>query len=246
MSENFTVRDRIFAEKLQELTSFRFDEKVAAVFPDMLQRSIPGYNAIISMIETLTSRFAQPGSNLYDLGCSLGASAMSMLQGLDVEDCRIIAIDNSRAMIDRCLENAGKLETKAPVDFVCADIDAVTVENASVVVLNFTLQFIAPEKRCGLLKKIGEGMLPGGILVLSEKVRFENSQVDELLIDIYHAFKKANGYSELEISQKRNALENVLIPETVQAHRDRLIRAGFSSAEQWFQCFNFMSMLAIK
>jgi tRNA (cmo5U34)-methyltransferase len=219
---------------------------VAAVFPDMLQRSIPGYNAIISMIETLTSRFAQSGSNLYDLGCSLGASALSMLQGLQVDDCRIIAIDNSAAMIDRCLENAAKLTTKVPVDFICADIDAVNIENASVVVLNFTLQFIAPEKRCGLLKKICDGMLPGGVLVLSEKVRFENQQVDELLIDIYHAFKKANGYSELEISQKRSALENVLIPETVKTHRDRLIRAGFSSAEQWFQCFNFMSMLAIK
>ena len=246
MAEKNTKRDQIFAEKLEKLTSFKFDEKVAEVFPDMLQRSIPGYSAIISMIETLTVRYAQPGSNLYDLGCSLGASAFSMLQGLQVDGCRIVAIDNSHAMIDKCLENFSRIGTRVPVEFHCADIAEFPIKDASVVVLNFTLQFIAPEKRCGLLARIYQGMKPGGVLVLSEKVKFENVPVNDLLIDIYHAFKKANGYSDLEISQKRSALENVLIPETVKDHRDRLIRAGFASAEQWFQCFNFMSMLAIK
>lgn len=246
MTKKFSSRDKIFASRLEQLTSFKFDEKVAAVFPDMLQRSIPGYSAIISMIETLTGRFAQPGTNLYDLGCSLGASALSMMQGLKSENCRIIAVDNAPAMIERCRENSLKLEFSTPIEFICADIGEVEITNASVVVLNFTLQFIAPERRCQLLEKICQGMNPGGILILSEKVKFENQQVDELLIDIYHAFKRANGYSELEISQKRSALENVLIPETVKTHRDRLIRAGFTSAEQWFQCFNFMSMLAIK
>lgn len=240
------TRDRIFSRQLEQLTSFRFDEKVAEVFPDMLKRSIPGYPAIISMIETLTSRFAQPGSNLYDLGCSLGASAFSMLQGLKVEGCRIIAVDNSEAMIRRCVAGQPDIDPGGLIEFICDDIDKIEIKQASMVVLNFTLQFIAPEKRCDLLKRIYAGMNPGGILVLSEKVKFENAPVNELLIDVYHAFKRENGYSDLEISQKRTALENVLIPETVTNHRDRLIRAGFSSAEQWFQCFNFMSMLAIK
>jgi tRNA (cmo5U34)-methyltransferase len=243
---NNTKRDRIFAEKLEQLSHFRFDERVAEVFPDMLQRSIPGYPAIISMIETLTTRFAQPNTNLYDLGCSLGASAVSMAQGLKVDGCKILAVDASEAMIDKCLENTENFDLPTKIDFRCEDINHTVIENASVVVLNFTLQFIAPEKRFSLLKSIYDGMNPGGILILSEKVKFEDHEVNELLIDIYHAFKKANGYSDLEISQKRTALENVLIPQTVKDHRDRLIRAGFKSAEQWFQCFNFMSMLAIK
>ncbi|MFZ5951658.1 MAG: carboxy-S-adenosyl-L-methionine synthase CmoA [Candidatus Rifleibacteriota bacterium] len=246
MNQENESRDRIFARKLEELSSFRFDDQVAEVFPDMLQRSIPGYGAIISMIETLTARFAQAESNLYDLGCSLGASSLSMQHGLKVAGCRIIAVDNSAAMIGRCVKNNERFKGSAEVEFICEDISKIEISNASVVVLNFTLQFIAPEKRSELLQRICAGMNPGGILVLSEKVKFANGRVNELLIDIYHAFKKGNGYSDLEISQKRNALENVLIPETVVEHENRLLKAGFSCVQQWFQCFNFMSMLAIK
>ncbi len=246
MNQENESRDRIFARKLEELSSFRFDDQVAEVFPDMLQRSIPGYGAIISMIETLTARFAQPESNLYDLGCSLGASSVSIQQGLKVAGCKIIAVDNSAAMIGRCVKHIDRFKGLAEVEFICEDIGKIEIRNASVVVLNFTLQFIAPEKRCDLLKCIYAGMNPGGILVLSEKVNFTDGRVNELLIDIYHAFKKANGYSDLEISQKRTALENVLMPETVAEHEKRLSGAGFSCVQQWFQCFNFMSMLAIK
>ncbi|GAB4280239.1 MAG: carboxy-S-adenosyl-L-methionine synthase CmoA [Candidatus Rifleibacteriota bacterium] len=238
--------DKIFAKKLENLTQFKFDDSVAEVFPDMLERSIPGYSAIISMIETLTRRFAQPDTLLYDLGCSLGASAVSMKRGLKVKGCRIIAVDNSEAMIRRCNDRVASGDISSQIEFICDDISNIKIENASVVVLNFTLQFIAPEQRCNLLKKICDGMNSGGILILSEKVKFDDLEVNELLTDVYHAFKKANGYSDLEISQKRTALENVLIPETIKDHRDRFVRAGFRSAEQWFQCFNFMSMLAIK
>jgi tRNA (cmo5U34)-methyltransferase len=239
-------RDKIFARQIEKLTSFRFDTKVAEVFPDMLQRSIPGYSAIINMIATLTSKFAQPNTHLYDLGCSLGASALSMKQGLRVNGCNIIAVDNSQAMINRAQQSLNNIDQANSIRFICEDAGKSKIENASVVVLNFTLQFIAPASRYKLLKKICSGMNEKGILILSEKVKFEDQSVDSLLIDIYHAFKKANGYSDLEISQKRTALENVLIPETIKNHRDRLVRAGFSSVEQWFQCFNFMSMIAIK
>lgn len=240
------TNDRIFADIIQKPADFIFDERVAAVFPDMLRRSIPGYPAIINMIETLTTRFAQRGSNLYDLGCSLGASSFSMLKGLKVANCSIIAIDNSEAMIERCRQMPAKDGDAAPIKFQCEDICKSPINNASVVVMNFTLQFIEPARRQELLHKICSGMLPGGILILSEKVKFANNQVNDLLIDVYHAFKKSNGYSDLEISQKRSALENVLIPETIDDHRNRLLVAGFSTADVWFQCFNFMSMLAIK
>ncbi|KAF1081163.1 MAG: Carboxy-S-adenosyl-L-methionine synthase [Candidatus Rifleibacterium amylolyticum] len=243
---NNSNKDRIFAETISKPQDFVFDEKVAAVFPDMLLRSIPGYPAIIGMIETLTSQFAQSGSRLYDLGCSLGASAQAMQKGLKAESCQIIAIDNSPAMIEKCRQQPQNSKAPAKIDYICEDILNSDIVEASVVVMNFTLQFVEPARRCALLDRIHAGMLPDGILILSEKVQFADPDVNELLIEVYHAFKKANGYSELEISQKRAALEKVLIPETIREHRDRLIRAGFKSADVWFQCFNFMSMLAIK
>lgn len=239
-------RDRIFANVLPQPGAFAFDEKVADVFPDMLRRSIPGYPAIIDMIETLTARFAQPESRLYDLGCSLGASSLSMLRGLKNKPCEIIAIDNSAPMIERCQKIAIASDSLVKLNFICDDVTDFPIENASVVVMNFTLQFIDPGKRCALLARIYAGMRPNGIMILSEKVKFDDMQVNKLLIDVYHSFKKSNGYSDLEISQKRTALENVLIPETIRQHRDRFIRAGFKSADMWFQCFNFMSMIAIK
>ena len=167
-------------------------------------------------------------------------------QRAESQNCLIVGIDTSNAMIDRCRQIASRPEDAARMEFICADANSCEFNNASVVVMNFTLQFIDPSQRRPLLKKIADGMLPGGILILSEKVKFNNQHVNELLIDVYHAFKKANGYSELEISQKRTALENVLIPETIETHTQRLLDAGFSSADVWFQCFNFMSMLAIK
>lgn len=240
------TKDKIYSEMLSELSDFKFDKAVAEVFPDMLERSIPGYPAIIAMIETLSSTYAQPNTSLYDLGCSLGASSISMQRGLNIEGCKIIAIDNSSAMIDKCIKNQSESIEQTQIHFQCESILDTKIENASVVVLNFTLQFVDEDLRSQLIKNIWEGMVEGGVLILSEKVKFDNNHVNDLLINVYHDFKRANGYSELEISQKRTALENVLIPETIAKHHDRLIRAGFKNADVWFQCFNFMSMLAIK
>lgn len=243
---NYSCKDRIYSNKIEKPGDFVFDQKVVEVFPDMLQRSIPGYQSIIKMIATLTSRFAQPNSNLYDLGCSLGAATEAMVSGLQSTPATVKAIDNSQAMIKRCHELEFTKPQQIQTKFICADIIDYPISNASVVVMNFTLQFIDRAKRSDLLTRIWQGMLPNGILILSEKVQFEDQSVNELLIDVYHAFKRANGYSDLEISQKRSALEKVLLPETIKQHRDRLIRSGFSSADVWFQSFNFMSMLAIK
>jgi tRNA (cmo5U34)-methyltransferase len=148
------------------------------------------------------------------------------------------------------LDQAGALIAQSGLDKVielsCADINDVLITNASIVVMNFTLQFIQPEQRLKLLEKIYQGMNPNGILILSEKLSFTREEQQQLLIDMHHFFKKANGYSALEISQKRQSLENVLIPETLDQHQQRLLAAGFKQAEQWFQCFNFVSMVAVK
>lgn len=239
-------KDKLYSESLAKIADFSFDAQVADVFTDMIERSVPGYRSIITMIETLTEHYARPGSNLYDLGCSLGAATLSMERGLNAADCQIIAIDNSPAMAERCRKTMKRRHTCAGVVVIEGDILTSEITNASVVVLNFTLQFIPPEKRLQLLEKIHDGMHSGGVLILSEKVVFDDSHLDGLLADIHHDFKRAHGYSDLEVSQKRNALENVLVPETIAAHRERLNQAGFASVDVWFQCFNFMSMLAVK
>ena len=239
-------KDQIYSESLANIADFRFDSQVVDVFSDMIERSVPGYRSIITMIETLTEHYAQPGSNLYDLGCSLGAATLSMARGVNVKDCNIIAVDNSAAMVERCRTAVECAHTCAGVRVFERDILTTEITNASVVVLNFTLQFVPPEDRARILGKIADGMRPGGVLILSEKVVFKDDHLNGLLVDIHHDFKRAHGYSDLEISQKRNALENVLIPETIATHRERMLKAGFTSVDVWFQCFNFMSMLAVK
>ncbi|QWV93396.1 carboxy-S-adenosyl-L-methionine synthase CmoA [Geomonas oryzisoli] len=241
------TKDAIYAAPLQEMIDFKFDERVVAVFPDMIQRSVPGYGMIISNIGILAGKYAQAGSHCYDLGCSLGAATLAMRQRISQPDCDIIAVDNSPAMIERGRELLARDAGSAvPVTMICADLQDVTVENASVVVLNFTLQFIPPTQRQALIQRIHTGLRPGGILILSEKIAFSEPKRQHFHVELHHDFKRANGYSDLEISQKRSALENVMIPETLACHHKRLQAAGFSSSEVWFQCFNFASLVAMK
>jgi tRNA (cmo5U34)-methyltransferase len=239
-------KDTIFSAPIEKIGDFTFDANVAEVFPDMIQRSVPGYSNIISAIGMLTERFVEPQSNIYDLGCSLGAATLSMRRHISKEGCKIIAVDNSEAMVERCKLHVNAYCSDTPVEVIEADIRDIDIENASVVVLNFTLQFLSPGDRQSLLEKIYCGLRKGGILILSEKYIFENETANELLIDLHHDFKRANGYGELEISQKRSAIENVMRPDSIQMHKDRFESIGFSSSEVWFQCFNFGSMFAIK
>jgi tRNA (cmo5U34)-methyltransferase len=240
-------QDQIYASPLDQIIDFQFDEKVVNVFPDMIQRSVPGYSTLISTIGVMASHYAQTNSQLYDLGCSLGAVSLSMRQRLEKGDYKIVAVDNSSAMLEQAsaLLNAEK-ENAVPVELLCDDIQNIDITNASVVVMNFTLQFIPVADRLALLNKIYQGLNPGGVLILSEKLAFSDEAVDDFHIATHHDFKRSNGYSDLEISQKRSALENVLIPETLDTHKERLQQAGFNFVEQWFQCFNFVSIAAVK
>lgn len=243
------AKDKIYVNKMNEVGSFVFDDQVAGVFSDMISRSVPGYNAIITMLGYLAEEYAQEGSNCYDLGSSLGASSLSMRMALEKEnkrDIKIIAVDNSQAMVERARVNIDDPNSYLPIELHCADIDEISIENASVSVLNFTLQFFEPAKRLSLLKKICAGTRTGGILVLSEKVHFENHFEQEFQTEMHHEFKRLNGYSDMEISQKRSALENVLISDTIEEHHKRLKEAGFDSSYLWFQTFNFISIVAFK
>jgi tRNA (cmo5U34)-methyltransferase len=241
-----TREDTLFATPLEEIQQFAFNKAVVDVFPDMIKRSVPGYTTIIGMIGDFARRYSQDGTLCYDLGCSLGAATLSIRQNITAENCKIIAVDSSQAMINQA-EKIIQRDNSAPsVSLICDDINAIEINNASLVVLNFTLQFIPVNSREKLIKKIYEGLAPGGVLILSEKVAFEDESHNQLMIDLYHDFKRANGYSDLEIAQKRESLENVLIPETLADHKNRLKHVGFSDADVWFQCFNFASMIAQK
>jgi len=239
--------DLIYASPLEQIIDFQFDEKVVNVFPDMIQRSVPGYSTMISTIGIMAGRYAQADSICYDLGCSLGAVSLSMRQRIQAQNCHIVAIDNSAAMIQQATQLlAADANTAVEVDLRCDDLLNTEISNASVVVMNFTLQFIAVAERDALIKRIFDGLKPGGVLLLSEKLAFPDDEVNQFHIDSHHDFKRSNGYSDLEISQKRSALENVLIPETLAVHEHRLSQAGFCFIEKWFQCFNFVSLVAIK
>jgi len=239
-------KDTLYAEPLGQISDFGFDQAVVDVFPDMIKRSVPGYSTIVHMIGQLAQRYSQSGTNCYDLGCSLGAATLAMRHRISTADTRIVAVDSSKDMILRCQQVVDADSGEIPVDLIEEDILAVEINNASVCVLNFTLQFVPPKLRQSLLEKIFCAMNDGGILIVSEKLKFANQNHQSLMTEFHHYFKKTNGYSDMEIAQKRNAIENVLIPETFEDHRQRLEMTGFHSIELWFQCFNFASFIAFK
>lgn len=240
-------RDRLYAAIGGDgAAPFRFDERVADVFPDMIRRSVPGYELVLQEIGTLARRFVKPGTAVYDLGCSLGAVTLVLRRSITHDGCRIIAVDASPAMVERCRQAVARDAGRVPVSVLEGDVTTLAFEAASLVVMNYTLQFVAPEGRAPLLARVHRQLVPGGALILSEKLRFPDPAQDARLAELHHDFKRANGYSELEISRKRAALEDVLRRDSWEEHRDRLEGCGFAVVERWFQCYNFVSMLAIR
>ena len=245
-NSNLTNTDLIYSTPKAQVKDFAFDAQVVEVFPDMISRSVPGYNTIIDTIGHLSQQFVQENTAVYDLGCSLGAATLAMRKGIKASASNIIAVDNSSAMVERCKMHINAFKGDTPVEVIEANIQEVKIENASMVVLNFTLQFIEKSERQALITNIASGINKGGILVIAEKISHGDSVIDEHLVDLHHNFKRANGYSELEVAQKRTALENVMRTDSVEQHIERLTNAGFSHVSPWFQCFNFISFIAIK
>ena len=244
------MKDAIYQGVMGEIQAFDFDEEVTRVFPDMIERSVPGYQATLSAAAALAKRLAQPGDKIYELGCSRGAALLAMDRALHEVQAdstiELVGIDASQPMLDAChadLVESGRITR--PLHLIHEDIRTVDLNQARLVILNFTLQFIPIEDRLPLLKKIHAALKPGGALLLSEKVKLNDPRIDTLCIDLHHDFKRSQGYYELEIARKRDALVGVLVPEPIQTHRDRLSAAGFSASEVWYQAFNFCSIVAL-
>jgi len=238
-------KDRHFQQPKSELVDFAFDHAVTRVFPDMIRRSVPGYDALITLLGLFSEKYVCDNSSIYDLGCSTGATSLALAKRVTANNCQLVAVDNSDSMIEQCRHNLAEIDT-LNVEIKLANILDMEIEQASLVALNFTLQFISPEKRLPLLTKIHDGTLANGVLVLSEKLCWNNDNDQTFHQDLHQRFKIANGYSDLEIAQKRTSLENVLIPDTLQDHIERLHQAGFKNVRTWFQCFNFVSIVATK
>ena len=239
-------KDTIFKEKKNPVPPFEFNENVAQVFDDMITRSVPLYKECVHRQAQLAARFYQKGTRIYDLGCSHGNLGMTFHTIMADAGFDMVAVDSSQPMLDRYARRLKEKETQSSVSLVCDLVENVAIDNASVVVLNLTLQFIAPHRRQAVMQSIYDGLCPGGLLLLTEKIIHENNSINVLQQHYYKKFKRENGYSDLEISQKRDALEDVLVPETLEKHQERLHCAGFANMDIWLKWFNFAAMLAIK
>ena len=237
------MRDNLF-NKQSDIADFRFDHDVVKVFDDMVRRSVPGYDSMIQMIGLIARMYGQDNTNYYDLGSSTGAITLSIALNNKSKNNQFFAIDNSKEMVEQCEKN---LHNKVDnLQAICDDINQVKINSASIVVLNLTLQFIDVNLRSNLIKKIYDGLEPGGILIISEKIHFDDELTQNHITKLHIDFKKENGYSELEIANKRQAIENVLITETKEQHLNRLRHCGFVETSCFFQCLNFVSFLSVK
>jgi tRNA (cmo5U34)-methyltransferase len=239
------TRDTLFNTKAPA-EKFEFNERVADVFDDMLDRSVPFYKQVIEMIVEIMDRALLTGDAVYDLGCSTGTTLLHLARMLESRNLKFIGVDNSRAMLDRAIRKAEMFSMADRIHFIEQDITRTEFSGAGGIILNYTLQFIKPAVRPEFLVQIQKGLRPDGVLILSEKVVSQDSRFNEEFLDSYHQYKKRRGYSELEIANKREALENVMIPLSIQKNMDMLSEAGFTRAAPFFQWFNFVSIIASK
>lgn len=236
--------DRIFAGRHYP-KPFCFNQDVAMVFDDMANRSIPLYRDVTLATAEWARHFYQSGTLLIDIGCSTGTSIQLIAQSLR-EPARFLAIDSSAAMIARAQEKLHDMPAQHHLDLVCADVMHCSLSAASVVIINYTLQFLPVADRSRLLCRIYEALVPGGVLILSEKVRSPSAVFQELTTGVYERFKEKQGYSHTEIARKKEALDHVLIPYTEDEHRQNLQRAGFSSVDSFLKWNNFLTLIALK
>lgn len=232
-------KDQLFTTEQPNLVDFVFNKDVVAVFPDMIRRSVPGYETVLPLTGLLAAEHLPPGGRLYDLGCSQGASTAAVLARLGERDCELIGVDNSEPM----LNSAGARIQDPRTQWLLADLQALSFQPCNVVLLNYILQFLTPSDRLSLLRRLRSALSDDGCLILSEKIHVDAADTDHWFNELHLAFKRANGYSDMEIAGKRNALENVMIIDSEATHRQRLQDAGFSRIEKWFQCLNWASFI---
>ncbi|MBD9447375.1 MULTISPECIES: carboxy-S-adenosyl-L-methionine synthase CmoA [unclassified Rhizobium] len=239
-------RDEVFADERDSVADFSFNSTVANVFDDMVSRSVPFYGEMQRMVCELARDFAQPQSNLYDIGCSTATTLLALDHVVD-NHVDFVGIDNAPEMLKKAAEKIEDSGTNRSIELVTGDLHrGFSVENASVVTMLLTLQFVRPLFRERVMKTIYDGLNEHGCLLLIEKLTSEDTTFNRLFIDHYYDFKRRNGYSSIEISKKREALENVLIPYRLEENTQLLKEVGFKSTEVFFRWYNFCGIVAVK
>ena len=235
--------DRLFSEINPKTGAFSFDENVARVFDDMISRSIPLYADVQRSVPVLAQLLDHDTIKVVDLGCSTGTSLIHLARSLPDRQLELIGVDNSESMLEKCREKTEALHLKEQIQTYCGDIRTFEFEQASIVLMNYTLQFVDVQARPEILARIRQSIRPGGFLMVSEKVIHQQPAVDDALVELYFEFKRRQGYSELEISRKRDALENVLVPLTIDGNRQLFEQAGFERVEVLLKWFNFATFV---
>lgn len=239
-------KDEVFKEEMSKPSDFKFSSKVATVFDDMVNRSVPFYGEIQRMIAEIAADHVVENTNIYDLGCSTGTTMIGMNETIS-PNIRFVGVDDSPEMLEKCNTKLQEAGFTRPYDLQVADLNvSVEIENASVVLLCLTLQFVRPIYREKLLKSIVKGMVPGGVLIIVEKILAEESLFNRDFIKYYYDMKRRHHYSDMEIAQKREALENVLIPYKMSENILMLKEAGFGHCEIFFKWYNFSGIIAKK
>ncbi len=238
-------KDKLFEQNLKT-ADFKFDDKVVKVFDDMVSRSVPFYAEMQRMTTELAAYFATKNSRLYDIGCSTGTTFYELNKSVD-PSVTFVGLDNSEEMLKKAQEKLVDVTAKRKLELEFVDINkSINIENASVVTLLLTLQFVRPLNRERIMKKIYEGLNDQGAVIIIEKLTSEDSLINRLFIEKYYDYKRRNGYSETEIASKREALENVLIPYRMDENFELLRSAGFKNIEVFFRWYNFCGIIAVK
>jgi tRNA (cmo5U34)-methyltransferase len=239
-------RDEVFADRSKLLLDFSFNREVAGAFDNMVSRSVPFYDEIQRMVCEVASDFAAPGTRLYDLGCSTATTLIALDRtvkpGVD-----FVGVDNSQPMLEEARKKLFTAGVQRPIELLCTDLhEGPVIESASVVCLILTLQFVRPLYRERLVRRVANGLNQEGCLLLVEKVTSLSTTLNRLFIGYYYDMKRRNGYSEIEITRKRDALENVLIPYRPEENRELLLSCGFRHVEEMFRWYNFTAVIALK
>lgn len=235
-------KDNLYKKKISKSHKFTFDNKVADVFEDMVNRSVPGYDFLVDNIGVLSKNFYQPNTNIYDLGSSLCSCSLSALEKINNFSGKVFAVDSSTAMINICKNNINKEEIK----FINQDICEVDIKNTSIIILNLTLQFVDIKKRTNLLEKLFSQLNKNGVIIITEKITLDKESDDIFFKKFHDFYKENNGYTKEEIDRKKIALEKIMLIESEKSHESRFSNIGCENFYKWFQCYNFASWILIK
>jgi tRNA (cmo5U34)-methyltransferase len=240
------AKDILFSERREDIRDFDFGKDTAVVFDDMLNRSVPYYSEMQRMIGEIAADYAVEGTRVYDLGCAT-CNAFIELDPVLPKNVQFTGVDFSNEMLERAREKIATQGMQRKHELICADLnDDIEITNASVVIMNLTLQFIRPVRRHRIMTSIANGLIRGGCMLVVEKVLSKDSKVNRSFIKYYYDFKQRNGYSQMEIAQKREALENVLIPYRLEENYELFLNSGFSFCEVFFKWYNFCGIIAVK